>query len=460
MSIVVVTGGTLIDGNGGTPVPDAVVVMENGRFSAVGRRGEVTVPEGAQTVDATGKWIVPGFCNGNVHLLDGIMMMGFGGAEYLARFEGRLHEVIEESAQVALRAGVTTVFDTWDAMVPILRARDRIASGEVEGARIFAAGNIVGMGGPFSADFMMAARQVISPRFADRMDALFEAGVGHELSVMRPVEVRARIRDYIARGVDMVKVAVSDHLVTLTEPNRGYLTFSERVLDVITEETRAAGLPLLTHTMSLEALHLAAARLEADVLIHPTLTAQQLIPAETIEAILEKGCASEIQTVTSGFQAYLEKSGNPFMFYGGFAHWENELRLIKEGAPIILGADAGCTDPDVLGSLPPEELEERPWTLGQDHFLWTQAVVEKGMTPMAAIQAATSNVAKSYGKFDTLGSIENGKLADLVLLDADPLADIRNLRRQRAVIKDGAIVDTAALPRNPLVLASPRPTDG
>ncbi|MFN9968872.1 MAG: hypothetical protein ACK58T_03145, partial [Phycisphaerae bacterium] len=115
---------------------------------------------------------------------------------YLARFEGRLHEVIEEAAQIALKGGCTTVFDTWNALEPVLKARDRINAGAAPGARIFAAGNIVGMGGPFSADYSMQSRKYISQTFADRMDRLFDAGVGRRLSTLPPEQVRPIIRDY------------------------------------------------------------------------------------------------------------------------------------------------------------------------------------------------------------------------------------------------------------------------
>ena len=147
--LLAVVGGTLIDGNGGAPLRDAVILMEGGRFRAVGRRADMPVPAGASVIDVTGQYVLPGIMNGNVHLLDAIMMMGKGGAEYLARVEGRLHEVIEEAAQISLRGGCTTVFDTWNALAPVLKARDRINEGKAAGARIFAAGNIVGMGGPF-----------------------------------------------------------------------------------------------------------------------------------------------------------------------------------------------------------------------------------------------------------------------------------------------------------------------
>ena len=452
-----ILGGTLIDGNGGTPLADSMIHVADGRIRAVGRRGDGT-PPGARVIDATGQYVLPGFMNGNVHLLDGIMMMGKGGVEYLARFEGRLHEVIEEGAQIALKGGCTTVFDTWNATVPVLKARDRINAGEAAGARIFAAGNIIGMGGPFSADFMMQAREVISTTFADRMDRLFDAGVGRWLSTLSPDEVRPLIRDYIANGIDMLKVAVSDHLLGLLGWKSPYLTFSERVLRVIVEETRRAGIPLLTHTLSVESLNLAVEH-QADVMIHATITSQHPIPEELLQRIVKGPGWCEIQPTTHGYQCHLEHTRHPWAGYAGGAHEENTVRMIRAGVKIILGTDAGCTDPDVLQDLPPEELVDRPWTLGNDHIVWMKAMVEKGMAPMAAILACTSNVAKAYGKERDYGSVTPGKVADLLVVRENPLADVANATALAAVIKDGEEVDFARLPDPPLVTKYPREED-
>lgn len=453
-----VVGSTLIDGNGGKPMEGVTVVIRDGKFEQIGPRGAIDVPGAADVINAEGKFVLPGLMNSNVHLLDGIMMMGIGGAEYLARFEGRLHEVIEEAAQIALRGGVTTVFDTWNALAPVLKARDRINSNQVPGARLFAAGNIVGMGGPFSPDFSSQSRRVISKTFADRIDNLFEAGVGRYLSTLPPNEVRAIIRDYIDHGIDFLKVAVSDHLIGLCGWRSPYFTFSDRVLRVIAEEVRRAGIPLLTHTTSLESLN-AAVELETEVMIHATITAQTPIPDELLERMALGSGWSEIQPTTKCFQDHMDRTSHPWAPYAGGVHDENTIRLIRAGAPIILGTDAGCTDPDVLHDLPEEEIVDRPWSLGEDHFVWLKAMVEKGMKPMDAILATTRHVAKAYNKLDQYGTVEAGKVADLVVVDSDPLEDINNIRKLSTIIKDGKVVDTVGLPVNPLVTQYPRDND-
>ncbi|QZH61236.1 amidohydrolase family protein [Mycolicibacterium farcinogenes] len=97
--------------------------------------------------------------------------------------------------------------------------------------------------------------------------------------------------------------------------------------------------------------------------------------------------------------------------------------------------DAGCTSSDVLSDLGEAVYQERPFTQGPDHALWMKAVVQEGMTPMQAILAGTRSIAAAYGKLDQFGTVEAGKIADLVLLNADPLADITNVNSVHMVIK-------------------------
>lgn len=448
-----VTNVTLIDGLGGPPVRPATVIVEGDRFIAAGPSARVAVPEGSEVVDGTGQWLVPGFVNGNVHLLDAWMfMVGRGTIEYLARWEGRYIEVIEEAAQLVLRNGVTTVFDTYNAVDPVLAARDRINAGTSKGARIFAAGAIVGMGGPFSADFHFAGRAAAAQSFVNRIDAMFEAGVGHQLSTLPRAEVRARVREYLSRGVDMLKIAVSDHIFMTVGFDRSYQTFTRPVLDAILEEARAAGVPVLTHSLSVEALD-TSVDLGADVLIHANYTMGQPMPHELVDRIALGDSWAELQTVHESHRRSLEKAGSWAATLGDGAYAENERTLIRADAKVIMGTDAGCPSLDHLADLTPGERDDRPWTLGGDHFHWTQSMVEKGMSPLRAISAATIDVARAYRKDDLIGSIEAGKLADFVLLGADPLADIGNLRSINAVFKDGVHVDIDGLPTVALVTA-------
>ena len=122
-----VVGGTLIDGNGGAPIADAVVLIDGARIAAVGPRGAVRIPAGAQQIDARGRWIVPGLIDTNVHL------SLYGGQndryETLAKYQPRQDDIVLEAAQIDLSYGITTVRDSYGALLPLTKVRDQIARG-------------------------------------------------------------------------------------------------------------------------------------------------------------------------------------------------------------------------------------------------------------------------------------------------------------------------------------------
>ncbi|WP_407727709.1 amidohydrolase family protein (plasmid) [Rhodococcoides fascians] len=454
-TLTAVTNVHLIDGLGGLPQHNMTVIVDGERFSTIGPTAETSVPPGATVVDGRNRWMLPGYVNGNVHLLDAWMfMVGPGTIEYLARWEGRYVEVIEEAAQLALRNGVTTVFDTYNAIEPVLAARDRINAGTSLGARIFAAGTIVGMGGPFSADFHFAGRRAATQSFVNRIDAMFEAGVGHQLSLLPRHEIRPRIRDYLARGVDMLKIAVSDHIFMTVGLDRSYNTFTRPVLDIMVEEARSAGVPVLSHSLSVESLE-TSVELGVDVLIHANYTTGHSIPHHLVDKIVASNCYAELQTIHDEHLGGLTEVGSWAAQLGSEEFAYNERTLIGADAKILMGTDAGCPSMDHLADLSPLERQDRPWTLGGDHFHWTQSMVEKGMTPLQAITAATLNVARGYGKDALIGSVETGKLADFVLLDSDPLEDIRHLRAITDIYQAGRAIDRDNLPTQSLVTSHP-----
>lgn len=103
---VAITGGTVIDGTGAAPIEDGVVVFADGRITAAGPAASTPVPAGAATIDAGGKYVIPGLMDGNLHLFLNLDL------ETLILHEHRLHEIVLEAAQITLKTGQTTVFDT------------------------------------------------------------------------------------------------------------------------------------------------------------------------------------------------------------------------------------------------------------------------------------------------------------------------------------------------------------
>ncbi|MGB8590887.1 MAG: amidohydrolase family protein, partial [Candidatus Acidiferrales bacterium] len=249
-------GGTVIIATGQPPIPDAVVLIENGRIKAVGPRATVTVPSGVQIVDAHGKFITPGIIDTNAHL---VLMTA---PEFFVKYEDRFEDIALESAQVGLKYGITTIMDTWGPLEPLLRARGRLNRGDVIGSRVLIGGNIVGIGGPFSP-YMMNGWPIrgidiryggwVHPAIQERINDLWEANMGPRLLALTPSELADAMRDYIAKGVDFVKVAVSAHGIEPVEP----LMFSPEQLRAMRDEVRKAGIPFQTHTFTLESLKLA-----------------------------------------------------------------------------------------------------------------------------------------------------------------------------------------------------------
>jgi imidazolonepropionase-like amidohydrolase len=445
----VIAGGTIIDGTGRQPVRDGVIVVEGGKISAIGPRSSVRVPAGARTIDATGKHVIPGLMDANVHLILGSSI------EFIVRHEGRYEDLIEEAAQVALKNGLTTVFDSWGPLQPLLNVRNRINRGDTAGSRMFVAGNIVGFTGPFGHDFNGDADTTATPTLVRRINALWEENTGPDLMYLTPEQLRVEIRKYIARGIDFLKYGATGHR------EEYFLMFSPAAQQVIVEESRRAGITVQTHTTNVEGLRMAIEQ-GVDMLQHGDWTGLTPIPDSTIRSMIDRKVYCAIQPFTQKrieFAVEQAEGGPPSSRRKEKVRTvhTNDVNLIKSGAPLLLATDAGMPDPDREATLSPRARVDRPTLMGEAHFLWFQAVAEKGMKPMDAIVAATRNVAAAYKKLDTFGTLEPGKLADLLLLDADPLADLANIRRISLVMKDGQVVDRERLPLK-RVLTVPRGT--
>ena len=450
--VTAITGPAVIDGTGRAPIKDAVVLIEDNRIAAVGTRADVPIPAGARRIDAAGKFVIPGLMDANVHLMLNMSI------EFIVRYEGRYEELIEEAAQISLKNGLTTVFDSWGPLQPLMNVRDRIARGQTIGSRLYVAGNIVGFTGPFGRDFNGAAETTVTRALFKRISALWEENTGPDLMYLTPELLRPEIRKYIARGIDFLKYGASGHR------DEEFLMFSPEAQKVIIDECRRAGIIVQTHTTNVEALRIVT-EAGVDMLQHASWTGPVPIPESTIRLILDKKIYAAVQPRTTQRLAYdvsqAESGPNPRRRGKERLQTmhENEVKLIKAGVPLLLATDAGPIDPDRAEAMSPAAQAQRPTAWGNAHFLWLEAMVEKGMKPMDALVAGTRNIAAAYKRLDQIGTLEKGKLADLLILDADPLADISNARRISTVIKDGKVVDRDRLPLK-RVLSAPRGSGG
>ncbi|MEO6445831.1 MAG: amidohydrolase family protein [Gemmatimonadaceae bacterium] len=459
-SVIAVVGGTLIDGTGAPARGDVTIVIRGARLAAIGPRASTAIPRGARVVEAGGRFITPGFVDSNVHV------SLYSGLENFARYEDRFVDVAIEAAQLHLKAGVTTVRDSYGMLGPLKGARDAIRRGEVPGPRMYVAGNIVGWGGPFSFSFTGRPQENLS-LFQEQMNDAITQGAGEELVNLAPESLREAINRYLDRGVDFLKYGGTSHFGFPV-----FIGFSERAQRTMVEAVHARGLVAETHSTTPEGI-LMSLRAGVDVVQHPEVL-DVPISDEIVREYVERKviCAMLVNTMTGApWQEYLtrtrrEDSTRQARLDSARARGtterarttaelrrdagNRELAIRRANAQKLIAA--GCvttiaTD-NYLGQAP--EFRREPKAAWQDpgtgSLAAIEGLVELGMTPMQAIVASTRNGALSSKALADYGTLEVGKSADLLVLAADPLADIHNIRRLETVIVQGRVVDPATLP--------------
>ncbi len=451
------TGATIIDGNGGKPIANGVVLIDGQTIKAVGPISRVSIPKDAERINVSGKYIVPGLMDANVHL---VPWPSWTYIEFLARYENNFQGIAAEAAQIALKHGFTTVFDSMGPALPEMAVRDRINRGELEGARVFVAGDIVGFRAVFTTP---ESRASASKAFQARINAQFELNGGPDLAWMTPEQVGAEMTKYVAKGVDFVKYGATgdDAPVDSIVGQEAVLRFTPAQQRAMVDAVHAAGEIIQTHQTSAESLRIVVES-GVDMAQHCSHTGPSRIAEETIKLMLEKHfyCGTQWGLLDDARQKQVREQSFPGTDTdngkeGTDYRVENEVRLIRAGVPQLVSTDAGTLDPDVAKDFGPDGgpggLGGHASLIGDAEFKDMLAMQQRGMTPMMILQAATRNIAAAYHKLDRIGTLEPGKIADLVVLDADPLADAQNLRKISAVIKEGKTVDIASLPLDPIL---------
>ena len=458
-STLAIVGGTIIDGNGGPPIVNGTIVIEGNRIAAVGPSASVEVPEGASVIDGSGKFVTPGFIDSNVHL------SLYSGHETLVRYEDRNANLTLEAAQMQLKHGFTTVRDSYGSLLPLMQIRDAIARGDTVGPRMLVAGNIVGWGGPYTVSFSLIRQQGLT-LFQEQFNDFITQGSGEEWMEMEPEDLRVAVNEYLDLGPDFIKYGGTGHF-----SNPVMIGFSPEAQRVMVEETHKRGLIAETHSTSPQGLWLSV-RAGLDLIQHPEVLTEET-PDALVKEIADRGivCAMLSNTITGEvWEKHLEArekaAAEPdeeaeSRRRDGLEKTSVELRaerrakgesieirrrnaekLIAGGCVTTIGTD------NYLGAAPEfrreKKLEGQSFGIGS--VIATEGLVELGMTPMEAIVAVTRNGAIASGMLDELGTLEAGKYADVLLLDADPLEDIGNIRAPGMVIRNGKVVDLDALP--------------
>lgn len=430
--ILVVQGGRLIDGTGRAPIDNCVIVIEAGRFKAVGSSGAVAIPAGAEVIDVKGRTVLPGFIDGHGHLED---------------FHGELY----------LHLGITTCasIELYQDGPWTLAQKQGTALGKIRGPRIWMSGRAIGAVGTGHEAFG-------SRTFRDN------------IIVTTPEEVRRAVGRKKELGCEILKV-------------NEFLSMD--LLKIAVGEAHRLGMPVAAHSWDA----VGSANAGVDAIEHiwsvgyssiPYVPARRKLAEDRLGGVIDQELAgayyqSENFDAVIGAMVEHEVAWTPTI-----AKWlrplspsadrfrKRESEILNDPNADLPAAVRAVTDNayDKLlkrytaaqreqakvgyekanefirrfvqaggilkeGSDPPR---------GMAALLMHQALamdVEAGVPPMTAIQAATLNVARTFKKEKDYGSVESGKVADLSIVEGDPLQDIWMTQNVKLVIMDGKVVD-------------------
>lgn len=431
--LLLIRGGRLIDGTGGPPLDNASVLIENDKIQRIFSEGETVNAPAARVIDANGGSILPGFIDTQVHLV----ILSGGSTSSPLEF---MPERILTDLRASLFWGVTTVRSAGDTLTWILRLRDSERSGRPASPRLYAVGPMLTAMGGYPVNFLPPAVATEAARQLGNAD-----------------EAKAVVQELVAQKVDMLKVVYQEG----GQPDQ-FQRLPIALLQYLVGAAHSHGLRVSVRAGSLSELK-DAVRAGADGIEHD---ATEPLDREAIQLMLEHGtfyCSSLIakyagtlsiddvdeilntgdvaRSVTAEVRDgllrhegyFFERKSRPeALTYHRISmamSESNTYAAAKGGVKIVLGTAAG--EPLVFHGLAlHDEL---------------RLMVAAGLTPMQAIVAGTRSSAEYLGIDGSLGTIEAGKLADIVIVRGDPLTDIRATRNVLQVIRGGRVIDRSHL---------------
>lgn len=412
---------TVIDGTGAAPRPNQTVVVSGGRIAAVGDSADVSIPSGARSIDATGQFLIPGLWDLHVH----------------TRYEGIDH------LRLLLVNGITTARDMagpWSHLAKMKRWQDEIARGERIGPRLLIAGPLLdGPGSPWS----------------------------HAAVVANPVEGRSAVQRLRAEGADFVKV---------------YARLSRESFFAIVDEAKSVGLPFAGHVpralsvteasnagqRSIE--HLTGILLASSDRAEELRDGNRLDPVRTralanslnhskleeLALLLRRNGTSVVPTLSLGWTGLGRARQDPQIIeadrlrYVPEAYVESWMRarvpsVERESISFETAVElVGVLHAHGVSILAGTDVVKPFFVPGFSLHDELSLLVRAGLSEMEAIQAATRNAARFAG-MDNVGTIERDMVADLLVLDANPLENIDNTRTIAAVMSAGRLIERSRL---------------
>lgn len=417
MTRYLITGGSVLDATGSKPKKKTALFIEDGRIAKIGREEAVKAHaakvcgNACRTIDATGKTVMPGMIDVHVHTSYGDVTS----AEELNLYASGEYRALRGALNIrkVLRAGVTSLVDpggTWRVATAL---RDAVNAGMIEGPRMKVASQYLttynGIGSVF-------------PTWVEHPVSAFSVMCNTRDELVK--EVRRQVRD----SVDVIKVSGDGDVLRSEGGMGGSLTLDD--LKAVSEITHLLGKRCTIHARGRRAAR-DAVEAGFDWIIHASY-----IEEEDVDAFLETGTPiNPTLVLLANVVEWGPDLGCPAPILEGLkreldAAHRNLSRAHRAGVTMMAGSDSGQS------SVPYGEWHARELEIMQDVL---------GMSAMEAIQTGTRNAAFALGMEDRIGTLEEGKYADVLVVDGDPLADITVLQdkeRLDVVMKDGEIVDT------------------
>ncbi|MEO8358577.1 MAG: amidohydrolase family protein [Vicinamibacteria bacterium] len=412
-------GGQVIDGYEGPPIHDGVVLIAGDRIVAVGPRSEVAVPPGTPIISTEGMSVLPGLMDMHVHL----MIVGHADYEhwdttYMKRFKD---EIMPAAAKQLLMAGVTTVRDLGAPLEDILDVKQRIEKGTILGPRLF-------VSGPFIQH---------APYFE------YEKFV--RWGVNGPEDARAKVQKLIDAGVDFIKLIDQDQM-------------TDAEVAAVVKTAHAAGKSVVAHAHREEEIRIGLKH-NVDCFEHTGLATEPEYPADIIEGIKKRNqslywcpTVSPLSLTNYTAQVFPERLDDPLWQEGLPKDVVKDIRdslrdlthldyftltfrriptlqrkfqqLRDTGVTLMVGTDSG---------IPANFHSDSTW---RELDTW----VKFGMTPMQAIGGATRWPARFLKQEKNLGTLAQGRIADIIAVRGDVLSNITLLQNVPMVIKGGVRV--------------------
>ena len=418
--VIAFTGARVIDGTGAAPIENATIVVTNGRITAIGPAASVMPPAGATTVNVAGKTIIPGLINSHAHIDPDI-------SANPGPYRDEMVRRLKTYAIYGVTSVMTLGFETYDEPEGFyLRDTQRLGIGPVatDAPRLYASGRpILFRPGPTGTETPDDAR----------------------IDVQRHVPLRA---DFIKLHLDGVPADLKPDVIAaaIDEAHKHNMSTAIHIIYLKDAKTAiASGVDVIAHSvrdMDIDAATIAEMK-RRNIALVPTLVRDRSVfiyenlpdffkdpfflralPTYKREVDLLSDPASQQRMRTNA----TVQASKPQLAQG----IKNLKPLIDAGIPIAMGSDSG--------SIPDRNLGR--W-IGYNEHAELEMMVSAGMTPMQALVSATSTAARVM-KIDGAGSLQNGKWADLVVLNANPLMDIKNTRQIDAVYIGGRRVNMTA----------------